>query len=101
MVERTKFDEVGGFDEDLPVAYNDVALCFSLAEHGYYQVVCPEVKLIHHESLTRGIDQLDVKKLERLEREKYVLYQKHPAFYMRDPFYNVNLDSQTGNFGIP
>lgn len=100
MVERRKFEMAGGFDEDLPIAYNDVALCFSLAEHGLYQVVCPGVHLIHHESMSRGDDRLDEKKRERLESDKRVLYAKHPTFFMRDPFYNPNFESETGNFEI-
>lgn len=90
MLERHKFDAVGGFDEDLAVAYNDVALCFSLVEHGLFQVVCPGVHLIHHESLSRGDDRLHPEKLARLESEKALLYRKHPKFHRRDPFHNPN-----------
>jgi len=39
MLSKEKFNEIGGFDEQLPVAYNDVDLCFKLVEHGYYNVI--------------------------------------------------------------
>lgn len=100
MVERTKFEQVGGFDEDLPVTYNDTALCFSLVEHGFYQVVCPGVELIHHESLTRGDDMLDAVKIARLDKERGLLFKKHPSFVGRDPFYNPNLDVNDPHFQL-
>ena len=34
MVRREVFDEVGGFDEELPVAFNDVDFCLKLRERG-------------------------------------------------------------------
>lgn len=101
MIERKKFDAVGGFDEDLAVAYNDVALCFSLVEHGWYQVVCPSVQLLHYESLSRGDDRLDPEKLARIGREQAILYRKHPIFKGHDPFHNANFTADDLHFGIP
>ncbi|HEX5353915.1 MAG TPA: glycosyltransferase [Rhodanobacteraceae bacterium] len=100
MIERKKFDAVGGFDEDLAVDYNDVALCLSLGERGLYQVVCPGVELIHHESLSRGKDTLDRARMARLGRERTVMFGKHPGFYDRDPFHNPNLAPNDVHFGI-
>lgn len=101
MVERAKFDRVGGFDEALPVAYNDVDLCFRLSAAGFYNVVSPGVKLIHHESFSRGLDVMDPSKHARLRREVQVLYQKHPRFYQHDPFHNPNLGSRDAWFRWP
>ena len=39
MVRKQAFEEVGGFAEILAVAFNDVDLCYSLYEAGYYNVV--------------------------------------------------------------
>lgn len=97
-IKRSKFYEIDGFDEELPVAYNDVALCFSLLEHGYYNVVRNDVVLFHHESLTRGYDALDEGKFKRLAKERGVLYKKHPGFYHNDPFYNPNLGQNRVDF---
>ncbi|MDR5831977.1 glycosyltransferase [Caballeronia sp. LP006] len=91
MVERSKFEAIGGFDETFPLAYNDVDLCFGLLEHGLYNVVCPAVQLLHHESLSRGLDQASEQKRVRLEKEKRRLYLKHPHYLMHDPFHNPNL----------
>ena len=48
MIDRKKFEQVGGFDESFPVSYNDIDLCFSLYEQGYYNVVCNRTSLYHH-----------------------------------------------------
>jgi O-antigen biosynthesis protein len=54
MVRRELFLELGGFDETLAVAFNDVDFCFKLRQHGYYIVFTPLAELIHHESKSRG-----------------------------------------------
>ena len=100
MIERKKFDAVGGFDEDLAVTYNDTALCLSLAELGFHHVVCPAVELIHHESLSRGKDGLDRSRMARGDRERVIMFGKHPGFYDRDPFHNPNLAPNNAYFGL-
>lgn len=94
MVSREKFERVGGFDEELAVAYNDVELCFRLYQMGLYNVVVNNAFLIHHESLSRGEDTAPEKKA-RLLREKRKLYEKHPWASPKaqtpDPFYSPNL----------
>ena len=90
MVMREKYDAVGGFDEDLAVAYNDVDFCFSLYEKGWYNVVRADAVLIHHESASRGSDESPEKRRRR-EAELEKLYRKHPALYGRDPFYSPHL----------
>lgn len=90
-VSRAKFDEAGGFDEELAVAYNDIDLCFKLYEHGYYNSVRNDAVLYHYESLSRGSDTADPVKFKRLISERELLYSKHPALKNRDPFYNENL----------
>ena len=62
LVNAAKFNKVNGFNEDMPVAYNDVELCFRLVEAGYYNVVRNDVILYHHESVSRGND-LKVRKV--------------------------------------
>ncbi|MBQ8603615.1 MAG: glycosyltransferase [Oscillospiraceae bacterium] len=92
MVGRDKFYRVGGFDENLPVAYNDVKLCFALHRNGWYNVVRNDVVAYHHESLSRGTDQADDAKLIRLYREKAELFAAFPELDGRDPYLNENLN---------
>lgn len=101
MVERKKFDEADGFDEDLAIAYNDVALCFRLLELGYYNVLRNDIALVHHESVSRGLDRASEEKEERRKREMEKLYEKHPKFAGGyDPCYNPNLVPDRGDFSF-
>lgn len=91
MVKKERFWEVNGFDESLAVAYNDVEFCFKLYEAGYYNIQCNQAVLLHHESLSRGQDD-SVEKKARLEKEKKLLYEKHPNIANKtDPFYSEHL----------
>lgn len=101
MLSKEKFNEVGGFNENLNVAYNDVDLCFKLVEAGYYNVVRTDVILYHYESYSRGNDIADRKKFERLVEERNRLYDIHPRFAVgenMDPFYNRHLAQTSADF---
>lgn len=101
MVERKKFDQAGGFDEEFAVAYNDVALCFSLIEQGWHNVIRNDIALVHHESVSRGLDRASEEKEERRKREMEKLYEKHPKFSDGyDPCYNPNLVPDKGDFSF-
>lgn len=93
MVKRSVFDGVNGFNEKFPVAYNDVDLCFRIYEAGYYNVQRNDAIAYHHESYSRGIDEINEEKLLRLSAEKCMLYKDHPALKGYDPFLNVNIHS--------
>lgn len=101
MLSRNKFDAVGGFDETFPVAYNDVELCYRLLKAGYFNLVSPAVEIIHHESMSRGLDHVSSQKMERLRREKRRLDVTHPEFYLWDPFFNENLHPTDVRYSVP
>lgn len=93
MVEKDKFQETGGFADELPVAFNDVDLCFRLHELGYWNVCVNGRHAYHCESLSRGADE-SAEKLERLMRERDKLYNSHPQLSGVDPFYSVHLNRE-------
>lgn len=99
MVDRKKYKEVGGLDETMAVAYNDVDFCFKLIEAGYYNVQRNDVVLYHRESLSRGLDEEDDSKWERLLAEKENLYVKHPQMRGRDIFYHRALIDNASDYG--
>lgn len=98
MVTKQKYEAVGGLDETMAVAYNDVDFCFKLWEAGYYNVLRGDVVLYHHESLSRGLDEQDVHKWERLLAEKRRLYDRHPQLDGKDPFYHEALIDNASDY---
>lgn len=101
MMERKKFNAIGTFNTQLPIAYNDIELCIRAFKSGLFNVVCQAVTLVHHESVSRGVDGEDPVKVERLRSELRRLYEMHPDYYQFDPFHNPNLDQTTVNFEVP
>jgi GT2 family glycosyltransferase len=93
LLERRKFDEVGGFDESFVVAGNDVDLCLRLTERGYRSLCVPHVRLLHDESSTRG-EHIDPADFQRSE-------QRYGEFRtIGDPFYNPNLTLTRTDCGL-
>ena len=92
MIKRDLFNKVGGFDEaKLSIAYNDVDLCLTLQEKGYHNIWTPYCEAYHHESISRGHEK-SVHDVERREKEKWNLKDKHPEIFTEgDPFYNKKL----------
>ncbi len=85
MARRDVLERLGGFDEDLGVAFNDVDYCLRTLEQGYLIVYTPYAVLYHHESATRG-------KLHPMEDEQFFRDRwGNPGEY-QDPYYNPNLD---------
>lgn len=85
MVRYEVFERLGGFGEDLPVAYNDVDFCLRLSDHGYRVVYTPYAELVHDESHTRG----------RIPPDRYAVEAMTARWGDRirsDPYYNPNLD---------
>lgn len=98
IVSAAKFKQVGGFNEDFAVAYNDVDFCMKLTEAGFNNIQCNGAVLYHYESMTRGLDADDENKWDRLLHEKEKLYLIHPAFFECDPYYNENLVGNHSNY---
>lgn len=85
LIRHDVFWELGGFDEELGVAYNDVDLCLRAREKGYLIVYTPYAELYHYEGGTRGrTGRTHPEENERTFRERWAGY--------RDPYYNPNFD---------
>lgn len=98
MIEKRKYLEVGGMDETMKVSYNDVDFSFKLIEAGYYNVLRNDAVLYHHESFSRGLDEEDEGKWERLLCEKENLYAKHPGMKGYDIFYHNSLIDNASHY---
>lgn len=54
LMRKQTFDAIGGYDEKLAVGFGDVDLCLRTLEQGWRILYCPQVTLVHHESISRG-----------------------------------------------
>jgi len=99
LLRRAVFDAVGGLDEALPVAFNDVDLCLRIRAAGYRNVWTPHAVLVHNESATRGYD-TTAEKNARLLREAAFMQARWGAELLSDPAYNPNLDLDGNHFGL-
>lgn len=98
VVEKRKFDAVGGLDEaGLAVAFNDVDLCLKLEAAGWRNVYVPHAVLVHHESKSRGKD-ISPENIDRYRRELSVLQKRWGTKTYNDPLHNPNLDRYSETF---
>lgn len=97
-VERKKFKMVEGFDESLKITHNDIDLCFKLLKKGFFNVIKNDIKLYHHESISRGKDNEDINKMERYKIEMEIIKSRHPDLFGKDPFYNINLKQDCADY---
>ena len=87
-VDRNKFNDVAGFDEQLAVDLNDIDLCLRLSERGWSNVWTPDARLIHHESASRGI----AKNYFEAYRREIALFNARWAHIIRDdPYFHPGL----------
>lgn len=91
MVRREVYQEVGGMDESLAVAFNDVDFCLKVASAGYRNVYTPYARLVHYESLSRGSDRHG-ERFTRLNRELAIVSGRWKHDFDPDPFHNPNLE---------
>jgi len=48
MVRRKILDEIGSFDENFHIWFEDVDLCYRIKKHGWKNYYSPEVKVLHY-----------------------------------------------------
>lgn len=99
LVRRKLFEQVGGLDEQLEVAFNDIDFCLRLREAGYRNLWTPFAELYHHESASRGSD-ASPEKAERFQREVRRMEDRWRDLLRDDPAYNPNLSLNHLNFEL-
>jgi len=97
VVRRQVFEAVGGFDESLAVAFNDVDFCLRVREAGYRNVWTPYAEMIHYESVSRGAED-NPEKQARFAAEVHLMQERWGSDLLNDPAYNPNLSLQHENF---
>ena len=99
MVKKEAFEKVGGFEEKLAVAFNDVDFCLKVRYAGYLVVYDPYAELYHHESKTRGYENTEAKKRRFQEEIEYMRCHWMPDI-LRDPYYNENLSLKASDYSL-
>ncbi len=99
MVKKQLFEAVGGLDETLQVAFNDVDFCLKLQRMGLYHVVLPHVQLYHHESKSRGQEDTP-EKMQRFLSEVEFMEKRWGSILANDPCYSPNLSLDKEDFSI-
>ena len=100
MVKRKVYEELGGFEEKLAVAFNDVDFCLRARQAGYLVVYNPRVELYHDESKSRGAED-SPQKVRRFQEEIEFMRSRWIELLKEgDPCYNKNLTLSKWNYSL-
>ncbi|HEY7335598.1 MAG TPA: glycosyltransferase [Bryobacteraceae bacterium] len=90
---REVLEAVDGFDERLPVDFNDVDFCLKAIRHGYRVVYTPHAELLHFEGSS-------IPRTTQNSREMTLFREKWASYLRCDPHYNPNLMRGSVDFSI-
>lgn len=100
MMKRSLFEQLGGFEERLSVAFNDVDLCLRANEAGNLVVYDPYACLRHYESKSRGAED-SPEKVRRFQEEiEFMRTRWEKLLKAGDPYYNKNLSLSKWNYSL-
>ncbi|MGO4546878.1 glycosyltransferase [Paenibacillus sp. 2TAB23] len=99
MVRKDIYNEVGGFEEELQVAFNDVDFCLKIWDKGYRNIWLPQVRLYHYESKSRGHEDTPAKQ-KRFHGEIQWMRDRWSYILDNDPCYNPNLTKDREDFSL-
>ncbi|MFV0528551.1 MAG: glycosyltransferase family 2 protein [Lachnospiraceae bacterium] len=100
MVPREVYEAVGGFSEELKVAFNDIDFCMKIRALGKLIVYNPYVEMYHYESKSRGLEDTP-EKVARFQGEIETFKRKWPEILLKgDPYYNPNLTLDSQDFSL-
>ncbi len=100
LTKRKCFQEVGGFREELAVAFNDVDFCLKVRALGKRVVYTPYALFTHYESKSRGLED-NPEKVKRFNSEIVTLGKSwHMILRKGDPYYNPALTLRKANFAL-
>jgi len=94
MTRRSVFEELGGFDGNLPIAFNDIDFCLRVRELGLLIVYTPLAELVHYESKSRGHS-------DDLHEAPFFRRRWRSLLLSGDPYYNRNLGRFDNNCRFP
>lgn len=99
MVRRDVFEQVGGYNEEFAVGFNDADFCLRVWEAGYRTIFTPYAELYHYEFTSRGREEANEEKMRRWKREQALFMQRWPEFSLNgDPWLGPNLSAESEYF---
>jgi GT2 family glycosyltransferase len=99
LVRKSVYQEAGGLDESLSVAFNDVDFCLRILTKGYRNVWVPYAELLHHESASRGSEDSSDQRA-RFAAEAEIMRSRWADALRADPAYNPNLTLDRCDFSL-
>jgi GT2 family glycosyltransferase len=99
MVKRSIYEEVGGLDENIKVAFNDVDFCLRVRKAGYRNMWTPFAEMYHHESASRGHED-NPEKVARFNAEVDFMNNRWGNQLTTDPYYSPNLTLEHEDFSL-
>ena len=100
VLRKSVFQEAGGFDDEhLPVSYNDVDLCIRIQQLGYRNLYMPFAQFYHHESASRGADNVEQNRDRALSEIEY-MWNRWGQLLLHDPGYNPNLSLEREDYSF-
>lgn len=99
LVRKAVFEQVGGLDESLAVAFNDVDFCLKVHQAGYRNHWTPYAELVHHESVSRGYEDTPEKQV-RFKKEIDILQTRWATLLSNDPCYSPNLTADAEDLSL-
>lgn len=95
-VRKDLYQELGGFDDELAVAMNDVDFCLKVRQKGLACVWAPDSILVHHESASRKMDRISAEKMCRLDAEWALMCSRWGEESLKtDPWYSPSLSPES------
>lgn len=96
LVRSDAWQAVSGFDESIAVGFGDVDFCLRVLESGRRVLYCAHARLVHHESLTRGVSEVDTHPVDTTAfRAKW-----QDLLRRGDPYYNPALSASSTRFEV-
>ncbi len=95
LIRKAVFQQLGGFEDQVPSTFLDIDLCLKALEHGYLVVYTPYAELYHYEGSTKTAAQS-----RAAVRELAYMQERWKSYIEDDPYYNPNLTRDATDYGL-
>lgn len=100
IVKKEVYEQVGGFEEQLSVAFNDVDFCLRVGECGYLVVYDPLVEAYHYESKSRGAEDSPEKTARFQSEIEFMRCRWGTLLKNGDKAYNLNFSRVRADYSL-